>query len=191
MDINDWLLPSTALRPASRLATRKASASSRGTVCRPSTLTRMEWPSCSSRGSCQGSTETATSAHGTYQTPNQNTDTVCISCRKTFTELQVAWISATATTTWQWRHTGNYPSTFVEGTLTHKVIDGASWVPLSACTPLVSSITVSWIISYTSADLHTLAHLVVSTGLVWLARPTHLIVGHLDRASGVWGEWSS
>ena len=92
-------LPSIALRRASRSVTIKASAFSRGIVYRPSILTRMEWPSCSSRGSCQDSTETATSARGIYQTPNQNTDTVCIFCRKTFTELQVAWISATVTTT--------------------------------------------------------------------------------------------
>ena len=38
---------------------------------------------------------------------------------------------------------GELPSTFVEGTLTHKTTNGASWAPLSVYTPLVLSITVS------------------------------------------------
>ena len=65
MDIHTFLLlPSIALRLASRWATKKASASSRGTVYSHSISTRMELPSYPNQDLCQDSTKTATSAPG-------------------------------------------------------------------------------------------------------------------------------
>ena len=72
---------------------------SRETVYRPFILTAMEWPSCINPDLCQGSTVTATSVHGIYQTQNHNIHMVSGFYKKTSMVLQVAWINVTVMTT--------------------------------------------------------------------------------------------